>query len=102
MRAYKGSFHLAFELPPLYLESMKEQDLLARITLDPLICHGKPCIRGLRYPVEGMLEYLAGGDTVADILAEFPDLEEADILACLAYAAASLRMKSVVVIPFAA
>ena len=80
---------------------MKEQDLLARITLDPLVCHGKPCIRGLRHPVEHMLEYLAG-DTVADILEEFPDLEEADILACLAYAAASLRMKSVVVIPFAA
>lgn len=81
---------------------MKEEDLLSRITIDPLVLHGKPCIRGMRYPVEGVLEYLAGGDSVADILEEFPDLEEADILACIAYAAASMRGKSVVVIPFAA
>lgn len=38
--------------------------LLSRITIDPAVCHGKPVIRGKRYPVESMLEYLAGGDTV--------------------------------------
>lgn len=61
-------------------------NLLNRITLQPTICHGKPCIRGLRYPVESILEYLAGGDTIADILEEFPDLEAQDVMACLVYA----------------
>ncbi len=54
---------------------MANEDLLSRIAVDPDICHGKPCLRGLRYPVETMLEYLAGGDSVEDLLAEFPDLE---------------------------
>lgn len=63
-----------------------QANLLNRITLQPTICHGKPCIRGLRYPVESILEYLAGGDTIADILEEFPDLEAQDVMACLVYA----------------
>jgi uncharacterized protein (DUF433 family) len=74
---------------------MSENELLSRITIDPEICHGKPCIRGLRYPVVALLEYLAGGDTKDDILAEFPDLEPADIQACLMFAAKSLRARSV-------
>ena len=61
---------------------MSNEDLLSRMSVDPEICHGKPCVRGLRYPVETILEYLAGGDTVEDLLAEFPDLEREDILAC--------------------
>jgi uncharacterized protein (DUF433 family) len=61
---------------------MSKDDLLKRVTVDPEICHGKPCLRGLRYPVETILEYLAGGDSVEDLLAEFPDLEKDDILAC--------------------
>jgi hypothetical protein len=65
--------------------------LLDRITIDPEICHGKPVVRGLRYPVESLLEYLAGGDSVADILREFPDLEREDILACIEFAARSLK-----------
>lgn len=74
---------------------MKEKAmLLSRITIDPMICHGKPTIRGLRYPVESMLEYLAGGDTVEEILAEFPDLERADLQACIEFAAQSLKQKS--------
>ena len=64
---------------------MSADPLLARITVDPDICHGKPCIRGLRYPVEAMLEYLAGGDTIDDLLADFPDLEREDLLACTDY-----------------
>ena len=48
--------------------------LLERITIQPDICHGKPVIRGLRYPVESVLEYLAAGDSFEDVLAEFPDL----------------------------
>lgn len=58
-----------------------------RITIDPAICHGKPCIRGLRYPVEGVLEWLASGMSIEDILADYQDLEREDILAVLAYAA---------------
>lgn len=58
-----------------------------RITLDPEICHGKPCIRGLRYPVETLLELLAGGMSIEQILADYEDLEREDILAALSYAA---------------
>lgn len=56
---------------------------LHRIVIDPEICHGKPTIRGLRYPVESILEYLAGGDSFEEVLAEFPDLERDDLLACI-------------------
>lgn len=65
-----------------------------RITIDPEICHGKPCIRGMRYPVEAMLEYLAGGDTIEDVLREFPDLVREDLLACLEFARQTLAVRS--------
>lgn len=74
--------------------SSSMSSLLARITISPDICHGKPAIRNLRYPVESMLEYLAGGDTIEDLLAEFPDLEREDLLACLQFAAESLKLKT--------
>ncbi len=73
---------------------MSANHLLQRITLDPAVCHGKPCIRGKRYPVESMLEYLAGGDSVEALLAEFPDLERDDVLACLEFARCALSMRS--------
>jgi len=57
------------------------------ITINPDICHGKPCIRGLRYPVESVLEWLASGMTVDDILSDYEDLNREDILAVLSYAA---------------
>ena len=63
-----------------------EPDLLKRITVDPEICHGKPIIRGMRYPVENMLELLASGMTHEEILADYPDLEKDDLMACLVYA----------------
>jgi uncharacterized protein (DUF433 family) len=69
-------------------------NLLSRITIDPAICHGKPAIRHLRYPVESLLEYLAAGDTFEDLLREFPDLERDDLRACLEFAAQSLKHKS--------
>lgn len=56
-------------------------DLLDRITIDPALCHGKPCIHGLCYPVETRLELLSGGTTVDELLADFPDLEREDIFA---------------------
>jgi uncharacterized protein (DUF433 family) len=61
--------------------------LLSRITIDPAICHGKPCIRGLRYPVETLLELLSSGMTNDEILADYEDLEREDLLAALAFAA---------------
>jgi len=68
---------------------------IERITLDPEICHGKPCIRGLRYPVENVLEWLAGGMSIDEILADYEDLEREDILAVLAYAARITQVKSI-------
>ncbi len=67
--------------------------LFDRITIDPGICHGKPTIRGLRYPVDAILEYLAGGDSFEDVLAEFPDLEREDLQACIQFAAQSLKLR---------
>jgi len=62
-------------------------DYAGIITLEPGKRGGKPCIRGLRITVYDVLEYLAGGMSHADVLAEFPYLVEEDILACLAFAA---------------
>ena len=66
---------------------MSNDRLLARITVDPRICHGKPCIRGLRYPVEFLLELLSGDMTVEQILADYPDLEADDLKAACAFGA---------------
>ncbi len=68
-------------------------DLLKRITINPEICHGKPCIRGMRYPVENILELLSAGMTHEEILADYEDLEELDLLAALAYAARLSHVK---------
>ena len=65
---------------------MSEAELLQRITLDPEICHGKPCIRGLRYPVETMLELLSSDMTFAEVLEDYEDLESEDLQAVLTYA----------------
>ena len=64
-----------------------------RIVIDPAICHGKPCIRGMRYPVENILELLASGMTTEEILADYEDLERDDILAVLSYAARLTHLK---------
>jgi len=67
--------------------------LLARITIDPAVCHGKPCVRGLRYPVETLLERLSAGMTLDEVLADYEDLEREDLLAVLAYAARLARTR---------
>lgn len=72
-----------------------ENTLLQRITIDPNICHGKPCIRGLRYPVEFILELLSSGMSIEDILADYDDLERDDILAALLFAARLSQVKSI-------
>ena len=61
-------------------------EYLERITLNPEICHGKPCIRGMRWPVEVILDLLSGGMSIQEILADHPELETEDILASLHYA----------------
>ena len=63
--------------------------------MNPEICHGKPCIRGLRYPVEMILELLSAGMSNEEILADYDDLELEDILAALAFAARLTQMKRV-------
>jgi uncharacterized protein (DUF433 family) len=67
--------------------------MLERITINPEICHGKPTIRGLRYPVEMILELLSAGMTTEVILADYEDLERQDILAVLAFAARLSQVK---------
>ncbi|MEM7124796.1 MAG: DUF433 domain-containing protein [Chloroflexota bacterium] len=72
---------------------MNIETLLNRITIDPEICHGKPCIRHLRYPVESILELLSAGMTNDEILADYDDLEYEDILATLAFATRLAQVK---------
>ena len=80
--------------PGLDPRTFRDVSQLGRITVDPSVCHGKPVIRGLRYPVESMLEYLAAGDSIDDLLVEFPDLERDDLLACLQFAATAIKLKT--------
>lgn len=60
-------------------------DLLSRITHNPDICHGKPCIRGLRYPIDSILELLSSGMTHTEILEDYEDLEAEDIYGVLLF-----------------
>lgn len=62
--------------------------LLQRITVDPNICFGKPCIKGTRIWVSFVLDFLAAGNSIEDVLKNYPQLHREDILACLAYGAA--------------
>lgn len=71
-----------------------KNNLLQRITHNPEICHGNPCIRGLRYPVEFILKLLSSGMTIEEILADYDDLESDDILAVLLLAARLSQVKN--------
>ncbi len=71
------------------------ESLLNRITINTEISHGKPTIRGLRYPVENILELLASGMSHEEILRDYEDLEREDILACLEYAARLTHVKDI-------
>lgn len=66
-----------------------------RITINPEICHGKPTIRGLRYPVEMILELLSSGMSAEEILADYEDLEREDILAALNFATRLSQIKRI-------
>ena len=60
---------------------------LGRISIDPRICHGQPCVRGTRIPVHQIVRMLAGGDSVDVLLEEYPSLTREDITGCIEYAA---------------
>lgn len=70
---------------------MTREELLHRISVDPRICSGKPCIRGHRIWVSLVLDFLASGMSHEELLREYPGLEDADILACIAYGAEMAR-----------
>ncbi|MBD2313017.1 DUF433 domain-containing protein [Desertifilum sp. FACHB-1129] len=70
---------------------MTTQNLLQRISIEPNICFGKPCIRGHRIWVSLILDLLAGGETIEQILEEYPGIEKEDVLACIAYGAEMTR-----------
>ena len=74
---------------------MENQELLNRIVIDPNICHGKPIIRGLRYPVQNVLELLASGMSYEEILKDYQDLEREDLQACLLFAARVTKVKNI-------
>ena len=59
---------------------------LQRIIINPEICHGKPCVRGMRWPVEVIMDMLSSGMTIAEIINDHKELQKEDILACLNYA----------------
>ena len=68
---------------------------LDRITIDLEICHGKPCIRGMRWPVEVIIDMLGSGMTINEILVDHPELEREDILAALNFAKLYLSGRSI-------
>ena len=71
-------------------------ELINRITINPEICHGKPTVRNMRYPVEMILDLLSSGMTWQEIINDYPSLEIDDIRACLAYASRLTKIKSII------
>ena len=74
---------------------MNRHELLSRISIDPDVCFGRPCIRGHRIWVSLVLDLLAGGWTVEQLLEQYPGIEDADVLACIAYGAEMSRERYV-------
>lgn len=71
--------------------------LLERISIDPDVCFGKPCIRGTRIWVSLILDFLASGMTADEVLSEYPQLTHEDILASLAYGAEMARERFIMI-----
>lgn len=69
--------------------------LINRITINPEICHGRPTIRNMRYPVELILDLLSSGMTTAEIIEDYPAIEEDDVKACLIFASRLTKVKSI-------
>lgn len=72
-----------------------KMNLLYRITINPQICHGKPCVRDMRWPVEVIIDMLGSGMSIEEILEDHPELEREDIFACLQYAKLSLSGQNI-------
>jgi uncharacterized protein (DUF433 family) len=70
-------------------------DVLERISIDPKVCFGKPCIKGHRIWVSLILDFMASGWSIPEILENYPGLEEADVRACIAYGAEMSRERYV-------
>jgi len=77
------------------MKTMNTDTLLERISIDPAVCHGKPCIRGHRIWVTLILDFLASGTSIEELLAEYPGLQREDVLACIAYGAEMSRQRFV-------
>lgn len=77
---------------------MTKFDWKDRISVNPDVCHGKPCIRGTRIWVSLILDLLAGGGTVEEILEEYPQLKQEDIQACIGYGAETVRERFIPVV----
>jgi len=75
-----------FSLSPLLLDQNEENPMKSSITVDPDICNGKPIIAGTRISVQTVMEFLAAGDSIEEILEEYPSLSREDIYACLQFA----------------
>jgi uncharacterized protein (DUF433 family) len=74
---------------------MSRDDVLEHISIDPNICFGKPCIKGHRIWVSLVLDFLSAGWSIAEILENYPGVEEADVRACIAYGAEMSRERYV-------
>ena len=74
---------------------MDRNELLSRISIDPQVCFGRPCIRGHRIWVSLILDFLASGCSVEEVLSNYPGIEEADVRACIAYGAEMSRERYV-------
>ncbi len=74
---------------------MTRDEVLQRISIDPRICFGKPCIKGHRIWVSLILDHLAAGVTISELLVQYPGLVEDDVLACIAYGAEMSRERYV-------
>src|SRR6266571_2151244 len=79
--------HIEGSATPSGRQQSGDEKMSARITIDPQVCHGQACMKGTRVPVYQILRMLAHGDTIEDLLEEYPSLTREDILACLDYAA---------------
>lgn len=73
--------------------------IYSRITINPEMCSGKPCIRGMRFPVTTLLGYLVGGMSMEQLLADFPFLENEDILEAIAFASSSMDATYLPLVP---
>jgi uncharacterized protein (DUF433 family) len=95
LNSQAGAWELAKLANSIYTVTDMTELLSERITMDANICHGKPTIRGLRYPVENILEWLSSGMSVDEILADYEDLEREDIMAALEFASRLAKVKRI-------